>query len=226
MSISLRIRGERSLSFMRLPLPPSIEAVSDVTVHRAQIISVYDSYAAGYDNAAEADGYFSPGQIARSLATAVADHQACILDMACGTGLVGEQLHRLGYRNLIGADITFSMLSRARAKDCYSLVVQADANTPLPFAARSFDAITSAGAFYDGDLRATALENLLPLLKPGGYFFCDIEMHAWDHYGFRQLFEHPQIQNVFSDLTIEPAKMFRASGDEEQQGYYVTARMA
>lgn len=211
---------------MFFPISLPAGAAPEVAPQRAHMVSLYSSYADGYDQAAAADGYFSPGRIAHAMAATLTDRQSCILDVACGTGLVGLELQQIGYRNLTGVDIVLPMLSRAQAKNCYGLVVLADVNTPLPFAARTFDAISCAGAFYDDNLRANALENLLPLLKPRGYLFCDIEMHAWTHYGFREVFEHPDSRNVFAELNVEPAQLFRAPDDTEQQGYYVTLRMA
>ena len=49
----------------------------------------------------------------------VPDRNACILDVACGTGLVGEYMREHGYNNIDGVDFSPAMLERARERAVY-----------------------------------------------------------------------------------------------------------
>lgn len=58
-----------------------------------------------------------------------------ILDLGCGTGLLGEFLQG----NIIGVDISVNMLKKAKTREC---VIQADMDF-LPFHNAVFDAVVS-----------------------------------------------------------------------------------
>ena len=42
-----------------------------------------------------------------------------ILDLGCGSGLVGEQLHKRGYQNIDGIDLSAEFLKEAQKKGVY-----------------------------------------------------------------------------------------------------------
>lgn len=42
-----------------------------------------------------------------------------ILDLGCGTGLVGEQLYNMGYKNIDGIDFSDELLKVAESKKVY-----------------------------------------------------------------------------------------------------------
>ena len=43
-----------------------------------------------------------------------------ILDAGCGTGLVGQILHKNNYKNIVGVDFSKEMIERAHKKKCLS----------------------------------------------------------------------------------------------------------
>ena len=52
------------------------------------------------------------------------DKDAQILDMGCGTGLVGVELHKLGYRNIDGLDLSQKCLGVAEGKGVYTNLIR------------------------------------------------------------------------------------------------------
>ena len=52
------------------------------------------------------------------------DKDESILDAGAGTGLVGECLHQMGYRNLTAMDLSTGMLEVARRKNIYQALDQ------------------------------------------------------------------------------------------------------
>ena len=51
------------------------------------------------------------------------DKSVKILDVAAGTGRVGEYLHQLGYSNIDGTDISSKMLEKAKEKNVYQRLI-------------------------------------------------------------------------------------------------------
>jgi demethylmenaquinone methyltransferase/2-methoxy-6-polyprenyl-1,4-benzoquinol methylase len=96
--------------------------------------------------------------------------QARVLDLCCGTGDMAFALQkRAKSANIVGADFSHAMLQRARGKSGKMPLrwVEADALS-LPFAAESFDLVTSAFGFrnladYDAGLR-----EIFRVVKTGG----------------------------------------------------------
>jgi demethylmenaquinone methyltransferase/2-methoxy-6-polyprenyl-1,4-benzoquinol methylase len=109
---------------------------------------------------------------ARRFASILAQEDARVLDLCCGTGDMTFALRREAGKSsarILGADFSHAMLQRANAKSTGKPLrwVEADALC-LPFPDRQFDLITTAFGFrnladYDAGLR-----EMVRLLRPGG----------------------------------------------------------
>jgi demethylmenaquinone methyltransferase / 2-methoxy-6-polyprenyl-1,4-benzoquinol methylase len=88
---------------------------------------------------------------------------AVVLDLACGTGALGDMAHRAGYR-VVGADISAGMLA-GRAER--GTAVQCDASS-LPFATASFDGVVSGYALRNFTDLAASLSEAARVVRPGG----------------------------------------------------------
>src|SRR5256885_1788961 len=105
---------------------------------------------------------------ARSFAQILAQPDARVLDLCCGTGDMTLALRRKATTSkILGVDFSHAMLERATKKSPRLNWVEADALS-LPFPASHFDLVTSAFGFrnladYDAGLREIAR-----VLKPGG----------------------------------------------------------
>ena len=74
-----------------------------------------------------------------------------ILDFGAGTGLVAEELIKLGFRNIYGVDINKDLLQKSQNKNCYQGLYLSNPNDDdsLDFIFdNTFDAIVSAGTFF------------------------------------------------------------------------------
>jgi predicted TPR repeat methyltransferase len=99
-----------------------------------------------------------------------------VLDLGCGTGLVGVEIASRS-RRLTGIDLAPNMIERARARDIYTLLRCEDLVTALSREAR-YDVITAADVFiYVGKLDAV-IPAIRGALRPGGLFAFSAEAVA------------------------------------------------
>ncbi len=129
---------------------------------------LYDEWSGSY----EADLLGGVGYTAHIIATeAFAANcrakPAAIIDVGCGTGLVGEELVRRGFAGIDGLDISQGMLERARAKGLYGRLIAGDLTRRTPIADATYDAAICVGSFGPGHLGPHCFPEIVRLVKPG-----------------------------------------------------------
>lgn len=146
----------------------------------------YDQWAGEYDADLESDfGWLSPQRTADTLAKYV-DRDAAILDAGAGTGLVGQCLHNLGYRNLTAMDLSLGMLEVARQKNIYQGLDQMTMGETLGYASDRFDASVVVGVFTQGHAPASSLDELVRVTKPGGHIVFSLRTDTHRESGFKE----------------------------------------
>lgn len=92
-----------------------------------------------------------------------------VLDVACGTGLVAEQLSPLGFRLFVGVDSSAAMLEQARINGLYQDLRLAVLGTqPLPTGPGEFDVVIVVGGLSPGFIPVSAIQEFCNAAKPGG----------------------------------------------------------
>jgi predicted TPR repeat methyltransferase len=118
---------------------------------QAQLLKVYDVRSQFWD---QEKSYFGHALVAEGLRTHLAQANLDILDIGCGTGLVGAQVRPLAGR-LDGVDVSLAMLEKARSKGLYDGLYQADLVSFLSEHAASYDAVLGAATLiHFGNLQA------------------------------------------------------------------------
>ena len=155
-------------------------AIDEAQAARA-VQQMFDSIAPRYDLlnhvlSANVDRYWW-GKTARRFATVLADPDAAVLDICCGTGDMTMALlkHRPnGARPVIAADFSRGMLSRGARKFSsedglkpYAVALEADA-LHLPLRPASLDLIVTAFGFRNLANYEAGLREFARVLKPGG----------------------------------------------------------
>jgi len=141
---------------------------------------LYRDWAETYDEHLESGlGYRAPELLSSMLSRVVSDFDSRILDVGCGTGLVGSSLSTLGYINLDGLDFSLDMLEVAREKRVYKNLIQADLNKKLNFNDAIYDAIICCGTFTRGHVGPDVLIELMRILKKGAPLACTINSGVW-----------------------------------------------
>ncbi|MER8856004.1 class I SAM-dependent methyltransferase [Mesorhizobium australicum] len=137
----------------------------------------YRRWASSYELDVGRDGYCGPtivAELAGTVQTAyLANERAAIaiLDAGCGTGLVGVELERLGFRLIDGIDLSEAMAEQARQTAVYRHVRgNADLNGPLSeYSSSSYDITVCCGVFTLGHVRPDALRELARVTRPNGF---------------------------------------------------------
>lgn len=129
--------------------------------------------------------------VRRKLSDILARPGALVLDVACGTGDLSNELQHDSAAKVIGTDFCRPMLDIAAQKNEKNHTaipyVEGDAMA-LPFASETFDAVTIAFGLRNLSNFADGLKELRRVLKPGGRLAV-LEFSAPVVPGFRQAFQ-------------------------------------
>jgi predicted TPR repeat methyltransferase len=127
-----------------------------------------------------------PQQLLKAVRAAGAGKNLDVLDLGCGTGLVGEAFRGSGRaRILVGVDLCPEMLQHAAARRTYTQLIEGDILAYLRGSNLRFDLVVAGDVFiYVGDL--TEIFGLTAgLLKTGGLFAFSAEAQDEDGYCLR-----------------------------------------
>jgi len=196
----------------------NIDAALRLDGDPANVRAFYEDWAANYDLDITLAEYSGPAIAARLLQRHQPDPAARLLDAGCGTGLVGSELHALGYRAIEGFDLSESMAERARASGAYrqvrggiDMMQAADS-----YDADSWDAVLSVGVFTLGHVPPQALQVLLGMARPGGLLMVSTRTHYYDQTGFQQIVDQLVAQKR---MTLAEAVM-NAPYNNDGDGHY------
>ena len=129
----------------------------------------YDAWAPDYErDLLQRCGYSAHVIGARAFAAANPDRGIRIIDVGCGTGLVGAELRQYAFTCIDGLDISADMMAQAAAKQVYRRLIRGDLMAGAPVAQGSYDAAICVGSFAPGHLGPAALGTIARLVRPGG----------------------------------------------------------
>ena len=154
----------------------------------AALTAQYDQWAESYEADMSAVGYMNPAVAAGYVGRHVSDRDGRIMDAGAGTGVMGQILHAMGYRDLAGVDVSKGMLAQARARGVYGDLRNSILGEPLEYADESFAAVVCIGVFTVGHAQPTALDELVRITRRGGHLIMTIATRSWEEGGFRAKF--------------------------------------
>ena len=186
--------------------------------NRQELSERYNQWAKNYEADLERDyEYIGPQRAADFLARYV-PKDARILDAGAGTGLVGEVLAKLGYRDLVAMDLSEGMLEEARKKNVYREFHQMVMGESLGFADNSFDAVVSVGVLTVAHAPASSLDELVRITKPGGYIVFTLRPDAYETHGFKGKQENLEAEGKWK--LAEVSEKFQALPKGETDLYH------
>lgn len=173
-----------------------------------QLSDRYDVWAKDYEqDLADMFGYISPERSMRVLVKYVPT-TAKILDVGCGTGLVGKLLHQQGYDNLEGMDLSTGMLVEARKTNVYNKFHHQALGTPLNIQSDAFDALISVGVFTYGHAPSSAFDELVRVTKSGGHIIFTLPNDLYENGDFKN--KLTSLEKTDQLTLVEKGEAFRA----------------
>lgn len=139
------------------------------------IENLYDRYSETFESQLTGQlAYKLPQRIAKFIYQGSYPSDLNILDLGCGTGLSGEDLHAFA-KTLDGVDLSSKMLDKARAKNIYSNLHQQDIDEFLQACQSQYDLIICLDVLiYFSDLRRV-LKQCGERLRAGGSLAFSVE---------------------------------------------------
>jgi len=215
-----------SLAALGDELPPALSP-------QRHIVGLFDMYAETFDHDLINNlDYQSPRLLAQLIARTVpAGARLDILDIGCGTGLMGEGLRALK-RSLTGVDLSPNMLAQARRRDLYDRLIESDIAAFLATQTDQFDLTVSTDVFiYIGDL-ADIFAGVRRALRSDGLFCFSVEAADDGDFVLRLTLRYAHSlayltrladQNSFAVMTVEPHAV-RREGQASIAGYNIVMR--
>ena len=106
-----------------------------------------------------------------------------IFDAGWGTGLVGLELKKYGFKNFHGADLSQTLLDSV-PNNLYQKLTKVDLNKTIEAEDNSFDAVMCVGTFTFGHVKPNDLDEFVRITKSGGLICFTINEGIHEEYGF------------------------------------------
>ena len=182
---------------------------------------LYSKWARTYDeDFIEENGYVYHENVVGAFLDAGGSAGGSILDVGCGTGVVGQALGDVGEKRIDGVDISPEMLDIARQKKtvfgdlAYQSLLLADLTQPLDMGDDTYTGIVSAGTFTHGHLSPEPLRELIRVAAPTAV--CAIGINS-DHYvaqGFDAFFAEVSSQGLITSPMLLDVAVYEAMKGE------------
>ncbi len=152
----------------------------------AGLAKTYDEWAGDYDAHLQGFGYrntaLATGLVCRHVEVGAGE----VLDAACGTGLIGENLHTLGYAKLVGIDLSDGMLETSRKRNVYADLQRMVLGERLGFDDGRFAAVLAMGVLTIGHAPPRSLDELVRVTRSGGMVIFSLPEPAYEEGGFKE----------------------------------------
>ena len=185
-----------------------------------RLTKVYRDWAKKYDyDNDHVLGTVSQPKSVNLLSTRLKDKTAKIIDVGCGTGLVGENLKAKDFMYFDGIDISEDMLSIAKSRGYRNLFL-GSLNKQLPVLDDAYDAAMCIGVFTHGHVSSDGFNELCRIVKPGGYVCFTINEGVFEKYGFKDMIAEFQLNKAWEVISLYKDDYMTL---ENVKGYYCLA---
>jgi predicted TPR repeat methyltransferase len=152
-----------------------------------EVAELYDASAEDYERRILSWGYSTHAVAAWFFGRYVKPEDgAAVLDAGVGTGLMGDILAPLGYRDLVGNDISTNMLELARKKGAYKDLHQMELGKQLDLPTDAFSAVVATGVFAAGHAPPESFDELIRVTRPGGHMIFSVRTDVYEEGGFKE----------------------------------------
>lgn len=187
-----------------------------------ELLDVYKKWASIYDK----DNDDLLGTVSQSNSVQIfhkylSDKNQKIIDVGCGTGLVGVELSKLGYTNFDGIDISKEMIDIAIDRGYRSLFL-GNLNDSLPLKSNSYDAALCVGVFTHGHVGPSRLIELIRVIKPQGLLCFTVNEDVYESYGFDKVIKELEAKKLWKLLESSKQEYMTK---KNVMGFYYVARI-
>ena len=187
-----------------------------------ELLDVYKKWASIYDqDNDDVLGTVSQPNSVQIFHKYLSDKNQKIIDVGCGTGLVGLELSKLGYTSFDGVDISKEMIDIAISRGYRSLFL-GNLNESLPLESNSYDAALCVGVFTHGHVGPSRLEELTRVIKPEGLVCFTVNEDVYESYGFDKVIKELEAKKVWKILEFTKQDYMTK---KNVMGFYCVARI-
>ena len=187
-----------------------------------ELLDVYKKWASIYDqDNDDVLGTVSQPNSVQIFHKHLSDKNQKIIDIGCGTGLVGLELSKLGYTSFDGVDISKEMIDIAISRGYRSLFL-GNLNESLPLESNSYDAALCVGVFTHGHVGPSRLEELTRVIKPEGLVCFTVNEDVYKSYGFDKVIKELEAKKVWEILEFTKQDYMTK---KNVMGFYCVARI-
>jgi predicted TPR repeat methyltransferase len=167
-----------------------------------EVAGRYDDWAGSYDADLASWSYQAPAVVAETVVTRLPAAES-VLDVGCGTGLVGRELRNRGFGGrLLGLDLSEASLTVARESGAYDTLDRADLQQPVTLEDDSVDAVVCVGVMtYLPDVEATWRE-FARVARPGGIVVATQREDLWQPRGCQAVIDRMRDDGVLSSAEV------------------------
>jgi len=170
--------------------------------NKEKLLDVYQKWASMYDKDNDDElGTVSQPNSVQIFERYVKDKTTYIIDVGCGTGLVGLQLNKLGYKNFDGVDISQKMIDIAIDRGYGSLLL-GNLNETLPVESNKYEAALCVGVFTHGHVGPNRLKELARIVKPGGVVCFTVNEDIYASFGFNDAIKSLELTGIWKVLEL------------------------
>jgi len=157
-----------------------VSGIGDIIVTQ----KYYDDWADTYEKKLTDWDYRIPLKLVILIKTIIKNNPKNILDLACGTGLFGEELKKISPRSkIIGSDISPKSIQLAKLKRIYNKLYIYNFEKTLPYN-NCFDLVSMAGAMTYCKNFDKLFSNVFSYLVKDGYFIFSHRVDLWKKQNF------------------------------------------
>ena len=180
-------------------------------------VRLYGEWAPTYDSGfVDRVGYVLFKRVAEQLAKHADRIEGAVLDVGCGTGIVGVCLRESGIDTIDGIDISREMLVEAGKKKTpngdpvYRNLIQADLTTTVDIADDQYGGLVSAGTFTHGHLGPEPLDELWRVAAPGAQCAIGVRSTHYEPAGFAEKLAADVAAGKITEPTLVEVDLYAA----------------
>jgi len=183
---------------------------------------LYAAWAETYDaDFVKRLGYVYHQQVVGLLVDHLEDLSGLVLDVGCGTGVVGVALRLAGIDRIDGIDISPQMLAEAGRKladdgsPVYRKLIEADMTRPLKIPDNRYAALISTGTFTHGHLGPEVLDELWRVAAPGAVCAIGVNAAHFEAAGFGDRLSADAVASRITNPEIVPVDIYSGQAIDE-----------